>query len=78
MQTLLRLADDPALSDGFKLLCLTPPSEALVAEHWCSEGHAIDPSAIRRRLEALRLAMALALEPVMKPLDTQVDATEQA
>ena len=78
MQTLLRLADDPALSDGFKLLCLTPPSEALVAEHWCSEGHAIDPSAIRRRLEALRLAMALALEPVMKPLDAQVDTTERA
>ena len=78
MQTLLRLADDPALSDGFKLLCLTPPSEALVAEHWCSEGHAIDPSAIRRRLEALRLAMALALEPVIKPLDAQVDTTERA
>lgn len=78
IQTLWRLAADQALSDGFKLLCLTPPSEALVAEHWSSEGHAIDPSAIRRRLEALRLAMALALESVMKPLDTLVDEPEQA
>ncbi len=76
MQTLLRLTKDEGLSDGFKLLCLTSPSEALVAEHWSSQGCGIDPSAIRRRLEALRLAMALALESVVKPLDAQVDEPE--
>ena len=76
MQTLLRIAKDEVLSDGFKLLCLTPPSEALVAEHWSSQGYGIDPSAIRGRLEASRLAMALSLELVMKPLDAQVDEPE--
>ncbi len=78
MQTLAGLASDATLSDGFKLLCLTPPSEALVSEHWSLEGHAIDPSAIRRRLEALKLAMAIALEASMEPLDDGMDTPEPA
>lgn len=76
MQTLTRVLTSPDLSDAFKALALAVPADNTVVEAWAAEGHAVDPVQIRARLEALRLAMALAMEDHWRALDAHNDATD--
>jgi aminopeptidase N len=76
MQTLAAVLTHPGLSDAFKALALSVPADNTVVEAWAAEGHAVDPVQIRARIEAVRLAMALAMEAEWQRLDAENDAVE--
>ena len=64
---------EPSLSDAFKALALSIPSDAVVAEAWASQAVPVDPSAIRRRVIALYGALSNGLLPLWHELDALLD-----
>jgi aminopeptidase N len=76
MQTLSRVLSSTRLSDAFKALALSVPADNTVVEAWAADDHAVDPVQIRARLEAVRLAMALAMEGDWRALDADNDRIE--
>jgi aminopeptidase N len=63
----------PDLSDAFKALALSIPSDAVVAEAWAQMHAPVDPSQIRSRSLALQACLAASWEPLWKALDDRLD-----